>query len=510
MKTSVLFATMLLLGAAPAFAQQPSLYKPPTDPALIARARAIHERVMTLDTHVDINANQFCANDSVNFARGVPSRQVDLPKMEAGGLDAVFLAVYQGQGTLDSAGYANSYRQAVAKFDAIHRLAEQLAPDRVGLALTAADARRIYASGKKVIFAGIENGYPIGTDISRVKEFYDRGGRYMSPAHNGNSQLSDSNTGERDGFLYNNGLSPLGRDVVKEMNKWGIMVDFSHPSKGAMMEMLRISKAPIIGSHSGVRAICPATRNADDEQLKALAANHGVIQLVAFNSYVKCGPKVDAAREAATAARNSETDALNKEYGIVIPAAPANAGGAAGGNRGAGAAGAGGRGGAGGGAAAGGGGGRGANADPCAPAPGGNRGGGGGGGRGGGRGNAVLDSLVNALPEPRRTVYRTRAAAIAAKYPQDRATVSDFVDHIDYVKKLIGVDYIGISSDMDGGGGVDGWNSAAETFNVTLELVKRGYTEQEIAKIWSGNLLRVLEEVEKVAKDIQAGRVKAD
>src|SRR6185436_11243003 len=232
---------------------------------------------------------------TANFARGVPGRQVDLPKMEAGGLDAVFLAVYQGQGTRDSAGYANSYRQAVAKFDAIHRLAEVLAPTRVGLALTAADARRIYASGRKVVFAGIENGYPIGTDISRVKEFYDRGGRYMSLAHNGNSQLSDSNTGERDGFDYNNGLSPLGREVIKEMNKYGIMVDFSHPSKGAMMEMIKLSKAPIIGSHSGVRAICPASRNADDEQLKALAANHGVIQLVAFNTYVKCGPKVDSA-----------------------------------------------------------------------------------------------------------------------------------------------------------------------------------------------------------------------
>ena len=433
------------------------------DDALIARARAIHGHVMTLDTHVDINPSQFSPADSVNFAKGVPGRQVDLPKMEAGGYDAVFLAVYQGQGPLDSAGYANAYRAAIAKFDAIHTLTEKLAPDRTGLALTAADARRIHAAGKKVIFAGIENGYPIGTDLTRVKEFYDRGGRYMSLAHNGNSQLSDSNTGEAQGFLYNNGLSPLGREVIKLMNTYGMMVDFSHPSKGAMMEMIKLSKAPIIGSHSGVRAICNHSRNADDEQLKALAKNGGVIQLVAFASYVKCDPRRDSARTA-------ETAALNREFGIVLPQGGRGAGG-------------GGRGGA-----------------------------GGGGGRGGGRGgaSAALDSILQTLPEARRAEYTRRQQAIATKYPPTpRATVKDFVDHIDYAVKLIGIDHVGISSDMDGGGGVDGWNSAAETFNVTLELVRRGYTEEQIGKIWSGNLLRVLEDCERIAKEIQSGRLKA-
>src|SRR5215212_5263976 len=295
--------------------QAPTARPAVADDALIAKARPIHDRVMTLDTHVDINPNQFNPADSVNFAKGVAGRQVDLPKMEAGGYDAVFLAVYQGQGPLDSAGYANAYRAAIAKFDAIHTLTEVLAPNRTGLALTAADARRIHAAGKKVIFAGIENGYPVGTDLTRVKEFYDRGGRYMSLAHNGNSQLSDSNTGEAQGFLYNNGLSPLGREVIKEMNKYGMMVDFSHPSKGAMMEMLRLSKAPIIGSHSGVRAICNHSRNADDEQLKALAKNGGVIQLVAFASYVKCGP-LTAAEQQRQQDRTAALAALNTEYGI--------------------------------------------------------------------------------------------------------------------------------------------------------------------------------------------------
>jgi membrane dipeptidase len=459
-----LLSAVVLAAACTSTGQQatPSTRPAAVDDALTAKARAIHQRVMTLDTHVDINPSQFNPKDSVNFAKGVPGRQVDLPKMEAGGYDAVFLAVYQGQGPLDSAGYANAYRAAIAKFDAIHALTEVLAPNRTGLALTAADARRIYASGKKVIFAGIENGYPIGTDITRVKEFYDRGGRYMSLAHNGNSQLSDSNTGEAQGFLYNNGLSPLGREVIKEMNKYGMMVDFSHPSKGAMMQMLALSKAPIIGSHSGVRAICNHSRNADDEQLKALAKNGGVIQIVGFAGYVKCDPKRDSARTA-------ETAALNREFGIVMPQ--------------------GGRGGAGRGGA-----------------------GAGGGGRGGGRGgtNAALDSILQTFPDARRVEYQRRQQAIAAKYPSTpRANVSDFVDHIDYAVKLIGVDHVGISSDMDGGGGVDGWNSAAETFNVTLELVRRGYTEEQISKIWSGNLLRVLEECERVANDIQGGKIKA-
>ena len=454
---------LLVAAAACTSASQQQPAPAVADAALIARARTIHEHVMTLDTHVDINPSQFNPADSVNFAKGVPGRQVDLPKMEAGGYDAVFLAVYQGQGPLDSAGYANAYRAAIAKFDAIHTLTEKLAPDRTGLALTAADARRIHAAGKKVIFAGIENGYPIGTDLTRVKEFYDRGGRYMSLAHNGNSQLSDSNTGEAQGFLYNNGLSPLGREVIKLMNTYGMMVDFSHPSKGAMMEMIKLSKAPIIGSHSGIRAICNHSRNADDEQLKALAKNGGVIQLVAFASYVKCDPKRDSARTA-------ETAALNRDFGIVLPQGGRGAGG-------------GGRGGA-----------------------------GGVGGRGGGRSgaSAALDSILQTLPEARRAEYTRRQQAIATKYPPTpRATVKDFVDHIDYAVKLIGIDHVGISSDMDGGGGVDGWNSAAETFNVTLELVRRGYTEEQIGKIWSGNLLRVLEDCERIAKDIQSGRLKA-
>jgi membrane dipeptidase len=344
----------------------------------------------------------------------------------------------------------------------VNRLATELAPTRVGLALTAADARRIYASGRKVVFIGIENGFPVGSDITNVKKFYDLGGRYMSLAHNGHSQLSDSNTGERDNVWLHNGLSPLGRQVVAEMNKWGIMVDISHPSKASMMQTVALSKAPIIASHSGVRAICNHSRNMDDEQIDAMKRNGGVIQLVAFNSYVKCNPEKDAARTAAL-------EALRAEYGITAPA------GRGGGRGGAGAAAAGGRGGA---AVA--------------------------GGRGGAA-TVTANDQIQALPEARRNEYLAKQEDIVSRrYPSDPvATVKDFVDHIDYVVKRIGIDHAGISSDFDGGGGVDGWRSASETFNVTLEMVRRGYTEEQISKIWSGNLLRVMERVEQVARESQ-------
>ena len=198
------------------------------------------------------------------------------------------------------------------------------------------------------------------------------------------------------------------------------------------MQTLALTKAPIIASHSAVRALCNVSRNLDDDQLLALKKNGGVVQMVGFSGYVKLAPPPSAERQQALAA-------LRTEFGL--PAA-------------------------------------------------------GGGGAGGGRGGGGLQGLT---PE-KREAYQRRMAQIDSQFPPPpRATVKDFVDHIDYAVKLIGVDHVGISSDFDGGGGVDGWNQASETFNVTLELVRRGYTEDQIAKMWSGNLLRVMREVERVA-----------
>lgn len=394
------------------------------DPALVARARAIHDRVITLDTHVDIDPGEF-AGKAKNYTERLDS-QVNLPKMEAGGLDAAFFIVYVGQGPLTEEGYQKAYAQAVEKFDAIHRLTKEIAPQRIGLALTADDVRSIAKSGRKVALIGVENAYPLGTDIRRVKEFYDRGGRYMSLAHNGHSQFADSNTGERDGKWLHNGLSDLGRQVIAELNRWGVMVDVSHPSKQANLQAMALSKAPVIASHSAARALADHSRNMDDEQLAALKKNGGVIQTVAFDSYVKIKPPDSPARAEALAA-------LRKEFQTQ-----------------------------------------------------------------GGGGNLADDV---------RAKFRARMAQVDKAFPPPpRATVADFVNHIDYLVKKIGIDHVGIASDFDGGGGVEGWNSAEETFNVTLELVRRGYTEDQIGKLWSGNLLRVMEQVQQVARDIQAGK----
>src|SRR6185295_10594281 len=258
--------------------------------ALVAKARGIHDRVIALDTHNDINANNF--QFSLNYTQDL-GNQVNLPKMKKGGLDASFFIVYVGQSSaadaFEAEGYRRAYDAAIEKFEAIHRLTKVLAPDQIELALGAADVRRINAKGKKVALIGVENGYPLGdetTAVRRVKEFYDRGARYMSLAHNGHSQLSDSNTGEREGWKWN-GLSPLGKQVIEEMNRVGIMIDVSHPSKESMMQAVELSKAPIIASHSAIRALADVSRNMDDEQLLALKKNGGVIQVVAFNSYVK-------------------------------------------------------------------------------------------------------------------------------------------------------------------------------------------------------------------------------
>ena len=439
--------------------------------ALIAKARGIHDRVITLDTHNDISPNNFTAD--CNYTMRLTS-QVNLPKMMEGGLDVSFMIVYVGQrDDFTPAGYKQAYDQAIAKFDAIHRLTEQIAPDQIQLALTPADVRRIAATGKKVAVIGVENGYPIGEDIGRVKEFYDRGGRYMSLAHNGHSQLADSNTGERDGWKWN-GLSPLGKKVVAEMNRLGMMVDVSHPSKEVMMQTLQITKAPIIASHSGIRKLANVSRNMDDEQLLALKRNGGVIQIVGLSGYVKADPPERAV----------ELAKLTDEFGLNAARGRGAGGGGGGGGRGA----------------------AGCSVEPppgTAPAP------ARGAARGAGGGRGAPNPALDALSPERRADYDRRLAEIDKKWPAaGRATVKDFVDEIDYAVKLIGIDHVGISSDFDGGGGITGWNSAAETFNVTLELVRRGYTEDQIGKIWSGNLLRVWGEVEKVAKGIQAGQIK--
>ena len=406
--------------------------------ALIERAQGIHERVITLDTHDDISVQNFTAER--NYTMDLPT-QVTLPKMEAGGLDVAWLIVYVGQGDLTEEGYADAHAQAIAKFDAIHRLTEEIAPDRIELALTSDDVRRIVASGKKVAMIGIENAYQVGLDLDNIRDFAERGGRYMSLSHNGHSQFSDSNTGERDGVWLHGGLSDLGRQAVAEMNRWGIMIDISHPSKEANLEAMQLSQAPVIASHSAARALNDHSRNLDDEQLLALKENGGVVQTVAFRSYVD-GPKNAAYQEASQAivaevAEEMGFEMLSGGFGALRALSPEE-----------------------------------------------------------------REEYMAGLGRVREAAAPRIAAEVDPVTPP--VDVADFVDHIDYMVGLIGIDHVGISSDFDGGGGVTGWDDASETFNVTLELVRRGYDEEQIGKLWSGNLLRVLDVVQTVAQRIQA------
>ena len=405
---------------------------------LIKKARAIHEKVITLDTHIDFAPGDLAGER--NYSQRLET-QFNLPKMIDGGLDALFFSIYVGQtreaqnpDAFQAAGYERAYKAAIEKFDAVHRFTHEIAPDKIELALNAADVRRINGQGKKVALMGVENGYPVGEEIARVKEFYDRGARYMSLTHNGHNQLADSQTGERDGWKWN-GLSPLGKQVIAEMNRLGIMVDVSHASKESMMQTAGLSKAPIIASHSAARALCDVSRNMDDEQLLALKKTGGVIQVVAYGGFVKTTKPDSSDRASALAV-------LRREYDLPDPTGLGQ--------------------------------------------------------------RARFQSALTQLSADNRAEYEKKLVEIDKAHPGDPpATIKDFVDHIDYAVKLIGIDHVGISSDFDGGGGVSGWNDASETFNVTLELVRRGYTEQQIEKLWGGNLLRVMDEVQRIAKELQ-------
>ena len=400
---------------------------------ILKKAQAIHDRVLVLDTHVDISVTNFTADKNYTEDLG---NQVNLPTMEAGGLDVAWFIVYTGQGALTPEGYDKAYENAVSKFDAIHRLTKEIAPERIGLAVSSAEAKELHASGKKIAMIGVENAYPLGTDISRVKEFYDRGARYMSLSHNGHSQFCDSNTGEKDSLWVDKGVSDLGKLVIKEMNKWGIMIDVSHPSKQSIKDMITLSKAPIIASHSSARALCNHSRNLDDEQLEWMKSNGGVVQTVAFSSYVS-----SEKHSAHAAALSEKVTALAKEKGLEMKSWD------------------------------------------------------------------EIRKLEATERDRYMKTYRAmseEAASMMSDEDPKPVDVADYVDHIDYLVKKMGLDHVGISSDFDGGGGIYGWNDASETLNVTAELVKRGYTEAQIAQLWSGNLLRVLDDVSAIAKELQA------
>ena len=377
------------------------------------RLNTMQPKILSIDSHIDIPPN-FATTEVDPGVRGPD--QVDLVKMEEGGLAAGFFIVYVGQGPRTEAGYAQAKAEALAKFQAIHRMAEEMYPDRIGIAYHPEEVRRIHNDGRLVALIGIENGYVIGQDLSLIQDYYRLGGRYLTLAHNGHNDLADSaqpRTGEP--VAEHGGLSALGRQVIEELNRVGMLVDISHISRDAALQAITHSRVPVIASHSSVKALYDHPRNLDDETMRALAEKGGVMQIVAFDSYLRAVP---------TAETKEVTDLL-RALGMKTPV-----------------------------------------------------------------------ELRNQTPEVQKQ-YAAGMDEIHSRWP--RADLDDLGDHIDYAVRLLGIDHVGIASDFGGGGGIDGWDNAAETANVTAMLERRGYASEEIAKLWGENLLRVMDEAERPA-----------
>jgi len=368
LKATIPFLCLLLLiSTADAASKNRTL----TEDQIMKKAHKLHEKMLTVDTHVDFETD--LATPGRNLGERLDNQKVDFVKMEEGGLDAVFFAVWVAQKELTKENFTEAYNGAMDKFNAIHRMCSIYNADKVELALVPDDIARIKKAGKKSALIGVENGFPIGEDIENLRYFFDLGARYVTITHMGLNQLADSSDPRKDiPASKHGGLSDFGREVITQMNHLGMMIDISHAGPETVADILALSKAPIIASHSGCRALCDVNRNLTDEQLLAIKANGGTVQIVAYSGYLK--------------------------------------------------------------------------------------------------------------------------------KPREEADLPVFVDHIDYAVNLLGIDYVGIGSDFDGGGGIPGFNDPADCVRVTAELIRRGYSDKDIAKIWGGNLLRVWEKVVEVAE----------
>ncbi|NQZ75899.1 MAG: membrane dipeptidase [Ekhidna sp.] len=388
-----------------------------TEEQMMARALEIHDRVLTVDTHADTPLRMI--EPGFDMAeRHDPNEtgsKVDYPRMKEGGLDAIFFATFVAQDIRDDEGNSRAKALCLQMIDSVIASTEKNS-DVVGLALDPEDAYELEKEGKRAIYIGIENGYPIGSDVSNVELYYNKGIRYITLVHSSNNDIADSATDD-DGPEHG-GISELGAEVVKEMNRLGIMVDVSHGNDSVFYDAISLSKAPIIASHSNARSVTDHKRNMSDEMLKLMAENGGVVQLTMLSSYLRVAP--------ANPERDSAVAVLR---------------------------------------------------DARKPA--------------------------GEMTQEDREAYRAAMEEIDEKYPVKPANVGHVVDHIDHIVKVAGIDHVGIGCDFDGGGGIDGIFDASEVMNITIELVRRGYTEEQIQKIWGGNIMRVFNEVQAVAKQIQ-------
>ena len=378
---------------------------------LKTKAARIHKAAFTVDSHTDtpLSFSNKKFNIALDNSQVIKHSCVDFPRMKKGGLDAVFFAVFTSQGPRTADGNAKANAKAEQIFDSIYAATNRNS-NICGVATTPEEAYKLVKKNKSVVFIGVENGYPIGNDISNVKHFYDRGARYITLCHTKNNDICTSSTDTAN----TKGLSVFGVKVVNEMNRLGMMIDVSHASDQSFYDVIKLSKAPVIASHSCSRALCDNPRNLTDDMLQALAANNGVVQMCILSDYVKKSPP--------NPERDSARQALRKKY------------------------------------------------------------------------NNFQD-----LKDEQWEAANSEWNSIDTRFPQVMATVSDVVDHIDHMVKIAGIDHVGIGTDFDGGGGVADCKDVSQMGNITLELVKRGYSKKDIEKIWGGNLMRVMHDVAAAA-----------
>lgn len=380
---------------------------------LLQHARKLHAKMATIDTHNDTPLT-FLRNgfDFSGVNNNALNSKVDLKRMDEGGLDGAFFAVFIGQGERTPEAYEKVNNRALEIFNGIYTQVSANA-QKAAIATHPDEIYTLKKAGKHAIYIGVENGYPIGNDITLLKKYYDLGARYVTLCHTRNNQICDSST-DPDGPEHN-GLSGFGKEVVAEMNKLGLIVDVSHISDKSFYDVLELSKTPVIASHSCARAICDNPRNLSDEMLKKLAEKGGVVQMCILSDYVK---KTE---------RNPQRDSARKALRI------------------------------------------------------------------------KYNNFQN-LTDVQEREATNDWNLIEEKYPAPLATVSDVVDHIDHMVKVMGIEHVGIGTDFDGGGGVDGCRDVSQMINITVELIRRGYSDSDIKKIWGENFLRVFRKVEDFAQ----------
>nr|WP_298132314.1 dipeptidase [uncultured Pseudoxanthomonas sp.] len=380
-----------------------------------ADARRVHEEALVLDTHLDTPANfrRPGWNIADNHQHEGDLSQVDLPRMKMGGLDGGFWVIYTAQGARDEAGKRSARDHGLERLVSIHEMLAAHASE-LELARTAEDAERFAASGKRVSFISMENAAPLASDPSLLTVYHRLGLRMLGITHVRNNDFGDSST-DPAGAEWN-GLSPAGRALVEAANRLGIVLDASHASDAVFDQVLELSRAPIVLSHTSADALYDHPRNIDDARLRRLAAKGGVIHVNAYGGYLIDIPKIPE-REAAM-------ETLGKKYGP--------------------------------------------------------------------EGQLSVEQARGYLAERRE---------IEARYPAKQATFGDYMAHLLHILKVAGVDHVGIGADWDGGGGVVGMEDVSALPRITEALLAAGYTQQDVRKIWSGNLLRVIREARAIAKD---------